>query len=160
MAEGFRFMPLGLVRLRTFQLSAWVSQMQHERRCSRARGGWTCHSDVKKNSQIGEYKWRHAPEARRGLREILKKSVSSVEFCLGRWRLAFACSPKPGQWPCGGCHTCCGGRWKSQNRKNVYLSNYVEEPLNSKLIKSFVRELRSRTCFLCFEVPMFYVYML
>ena len=25
MAEGFRFMPLGSVRLRTFRLSAWVS---------------------------------------------------------------------------------------------------------------------------------------
>ena len=25
MAEGFRFMPLGLVRLRTFWLSAWVT---------------------------------------------------------------------------------------------------------------------------------------
>ena len=25
MAEGFRFMPLGLVRLRTFRLSAWVT---------------------------------------------------------------------------------------------------------------------------------------
>ena len=25
MAEGFPFMPLGLVRLRTFRLSAWVS---------------------------------------------------------------------------------------------------------------------------------------
>ena len=25
MAEGFRFMPLGLVRLRTFRLSTWVS---------------------------------------------------------------------------------------------------------------------------------------
>ena len=28
-----------------------------------------------------------------------------------------------------------GGKWKSQNRKNVYLSPYVEEPLNSKVIK-------------------------
>ncbi len=36
------------------------------------------------------------------------------------------------------------GRWKSQNRKNVYLSPYVAEPLNSKVIKSFVPELRSR----------------
>ena len=35
------------------------------------------------------------------------------------------------------------GRWKSQNRKNVYLSPYVEEPLNSKVIKSFSPELRS-----------------
>ena len=50
------------------------------------------------------------------------------------------------------------GRWKSQNRKNVYLSCYVEEPLNSKVIKCFVPELRSCKCFSCFEIPMFYVY--
>ena len=31
-AEGFRFMPLSLVRLRTFRLGTWVS--------------WRCHSDV------------------------------------------------------------------------------------------------------------------
>ena len=58
---------------------------------------------------------------------------------------------------------CCtrwgGGRWKSQNRKNVYLSPYVEESLNSKVIKSSVPEQRSRKCFSCFfEIPMFYVY--
>ena len=40
-----------------------------------------------------------------------------------------------------------GGRWKSQNRKNVYLSPCVGKPLNSKVIKSFVPELRSRKCF-------------
>ena len=53
-----------------------------------------------------------------------------------------------------------GGRWKSQNKKNVYLSLYVKEPLNSKVIKGFVPELRSRKCFSCFEIPIFYVYML
>ena len=37
------------------------------------------------------------------------------------------------------------------------LSSYVEKPLNSKVIKSFVPELRSRKCFSCFEIPMFYV---
>ena len=52
------------------------------------------------------------------------------------------------------------GIWKSQNRKNVYLSSHVEDPLNSKVIKSFVPELRSRKCFSCFGIPMFYVYML
>ena len=58
--------------------------------------------------------------------------------------MTFACSPRP----CGGCDTCWGGgRSKSQNRKNVYLSPYVEEPLNSKVIKSFVPELRSREYF-------------
>ena len=48
------------------------------------------------------------------------------------------------------------GKWKSQ----MYLSPYVEKPLSSKVIKSFVSELRSRKCFSCFGIPMFYVYML
>ena len=56
-------------------------------------------------------------------------------------------------------HKMGGGEWKSQNRKNVYLSPYIEEPLNSKVIKSFVPEQRSRKCFSCFEIPMVYVYM-
>ena len=43
------------------------------------------------------------------------------------------------------------GRWKSQNGKNVYLSPYVEEPLNSKVIKSFIPELRSRKVFFVFR---------
>ena len=53
-----------------------------------------------------------------------------------------------------------GDRWNSQNRKNVYLSPYVEEPLNSKVIKSFVPEQSSRKCFSCFEIPMFHVYVI
>ena len=36
---------------------------------------------------------------------------------------------------------------------------YVET-FNSKVIKGFVPELRSRKCFSCFGIPMFYVYML
>ena len=41
-------------------------------------------------------------------------------------------------------------RW-GQNRKNVYLSPYVEEPLNSKVIKkNFVPELRIRQVFFVF----------
>ena len=96
--------------------------------------------------------WRHAPEARRGLWEIWKSQLSwdlhrekTVDFRL----LAEALGRCRARWGMG--------RWKSQNRKNVYLSPYVEEPLNSKVIKSFVPELRSRKCFSCFEIPMFYV---
>ena len=51
-------------------------------------------------------------------------------------------------------------RWKSQNRKIVPLSPYVEKPFYSKVMKGFVPELRSRKCFSCFGIPMFYVYML
>ena len=58
----------------------------------------------------------------------------------------------------GRCHTRWGvGRWKSQDRKIVALTPYVEKPLNSKVIRSFVPELRSRKCFPCFEISMFYV---
>ena len=94
--------------------------------------------------------WRHAPEARGGFGDFEK--VSWVETCIGRRQLAFACSQKPLWWVP---HVLGGGRWKSQDRKNVYLSPYVEEPLNSKVIKSFVPELRSRYVF--FEFRDFYV---
>ena len=53
------------------------------------------------------------------------------------------------------------GRWKSQNRKNVYLSPIKKkQTLNSKVMKSFVPELRSHKCFSYFGIPMFYEYML
>ena len=68
--------------------------------------------------------------------------------------LTFACSWRP--WA-GVTRDKGGGRWKGQNRKIVPLSPYVEKPLNSKVIKSFVPELWSRKCFSCFEIPMFYV---
>ena len=51
---------------------------------------------------------------------ILKKLVGRVESCFGRKRLTFACSRRP----CDRCARDGGGRWKSQNRKNVYLSPY------------------------------------
>ena len=38
-----------------------------------------------------------------------------------------------------------------------YLSPYVEKPFNSKVIKGFVPELRSRKCFSSFGIPMFYI---
>ena len=43
------------------------------------------------------------------------------------------------------------GRWKGRNRKIVPLPPYVEKPLNSKVIKSFAPELRSRYVFFEFR---------
>ena len=134
-------------------MQTWVQVL------TRARGGCVVHRCQNKNlieRLTSGCEWGHAPEARaRRILRILKKSVSWVESCLGRRQLTFACSRRP--WT--GVARDGAGRWKSQNRKNVYLSPYVEDPLNSKLIKSFVPELRSRKCFSCFEIPMFYVYM-
>ena len=106
-----------------------------------------------------ECEWRHAPKTRGGFWEICKSQLSyeldterEGSTFGARWGQTNLCAT--GAARDGGC------RWKSQNRKNVYLSTYVEEPLNSKVIKNFVPELRSRKCFSCFEIPMFYVYML
>ena len=105
-----------------------------------------------------ECEWRHAPEARRGFGEFWKSQLSWVlpRKKTAGFRLLTEARPValrrvPLEMGVG--------RWKSQNRKNVYLTPYVEEPLNSKVIKSFVPELRSRV-FLCFGIPMFCLYML
>ena len=60
----------------------------------------------------------------------------------------------------GGAHAVGEGRWKSQHRKIVYLSPYVEKPFNSKVIKSFVPELRSRKCFSCFGILVLSIYVM
>ena len=104
---------------------------------TRARGGCVIQRCQNKNPierLTSGCEWRHAPEARAEDLGDFEK-VSWVEFCFGRRRLAFACS----QRPCDGCARI----ERSQNRKNVYLSPYVDEPLNSNVIKSFVPELRS-----------------
>ena len=56
--------------------------------------------------------------------------------------------------------TCWWGADGKVSIERWYLSLYVEKPFNSKVIKSFVPELRSRKCFSCFGIPMFYGYML
>ena len=43
------------------------------------------------------------------------------------------------------------------SRERLCLSSCVEKPFNSKVIKSFVPELRSRKCFSCFGILMFCV---
>ena len=75
--------------------------------------------------------------------------TSGDETCLGGRRLIFACSRRP-LWRVA--HVLGGRRWKSQNRKVVPFPPYVEEPLNSKVIKkSFVPEQRSRYVFFEFR---------
>ena len=87
--------------------------------------------------------WRYAPEARmRRILGILKKSVSWVETRHRMRRVDFRLLAEA----LGRCRMRWGCRWKSQKRKNVYLSPNVEKPLNSK-----VPELRSRYMFFEFR---------
>ena len=123
-----------------------------------------------KENGATECGWRYALEARRGFGGFWKSQL--VEFCLGRRQLAFACSPKPGQWPCGGCHhkkrpcatlarwvgrstntaTRVGG-WGDEKfiKERLCISLPYVETFNSKVIKGFVPELRSRYVFFVFR---------
>ena len=129
-----------------------------EHRCWRVRGKDVSFTDVKIKIPWG-CEWRHAPEARAEDFGRFEK-VESWELDSEREGSTFGARRGQMNLPATGAARNCGGRRKSQNRKNMYLSPYVEEPLNSKVIKSFVPELRSRKCFSCFGIPMFYVYML
>ena len=81
--------------------------------------------------------------ARRILGDL--KKVSELRTRHRTRRVDFRGSQRPDEFARYGRRTRWGSRWKSQNRKNVHLPPYVEEPLNSKkVIKSFVPELRSR----------------
>ena len=153
-------LPLGLVRLRSFRLSTWVTSVQTWAQVlTRARGGCVIHRYQNKNPLM---MWMTSctRSARGGFGEIWKKG-SWVENKTPNKRgrlsgLAEARRICARRAP----HEIGVGADGKASRERLCLSPYVEEPLNSKVIKSFVLELRSRKCFLCFGIPMFYVYML
>ena len=49
------------------------------------------------------------------------------------------------------------GQMEKSAKKDCVFSPYVEKPFNSKVIKSFVPELRSRKCFSCFRIPILFI---
>ena len=86
------------------------------------------------------------------------KKVSRVETCLGRRRLTFACSRRP--W--AGVAWDSGGVDEKARIQRLCLSLLMwKKPLNSKVIKSFVHEQRSRKCFFVFRdsYVLCYIYM-
>ena len=101
----------------------------------------------------------HRKHARR-IWGILKNSVSWVEFQDRRKTVHFR-TRLEALWRVPHVMVC---RWKSQNIKNVYLSSYLEETLNSKVIKCFLPELRSHvfrvsgflcSMYICYEHSMY-----
>ena len=91
--------------------------------------------------------WRHAPEAHAEDFGDFEKS-QLVELLARKRTVNFrgrTC------WVAGG----------KGSIERLCLSPYVEKPFNSKVIKkSFVPELRSRKCFLCFGIPMLYIWVM
>ena len=101
-----------------------------------------------------ECKWCHALEARGGFWEFWRKSV---ELRTRPWtgRVDFHLLAEA----LGGCAWDGGGADGKARIERMCISLLISKNLlNSKVIKSFIPELRSRKCFSCFEIPMFYIY--
>ena len=151
MAKGFF---AGLVRLRNFQLSAWVTLAQQV--STRGRSG----ADVSLRDVT------IARDGKRVYRVRMTSRTGSARRIWGIWRklVELRLDTKRDGWlslargGLGSVSHEMGRRWKNQDRKIVPLSPYVKKPLNSKVIKSFVPELRSRKCFSCFEISIFYMF--
>ena len=159
MAEGFCFMPLGWEPFRSVNglLRCNINTGVH----ARAGGANVSLRDVtmaQMEKGATQCEWRHAPEARGGFGDFEKVQWVELRPASGEDGWLSLARGGPGQVS----HEM-EGWWKSQNRKNMYISPYVEEPLNSKVIKSFVPELRSRKCFrvsrFLYSVYICYTYM-
>ena len=119
---------------------------------ARARGGCVIQRCQNKNPRYqGRWMTSCTGSVRGGFGGFEKSQL--VEFLRPNRKVVFRGSPRP----CGGCHTWFGADGKVSIER-WYLSPYVEKPLNSKVIKSFVPELRSRKCFSCFGIPMLSIY--
>ena len=70
-----------------------------------------------------------------------------VEFLCLNWKVVFRGSPRP----CAGCRTWFGADGKVVIERLCLSRPYVEKPFNSKVIRSFVPELRSRQVFFVFR---------
>ena len=120
-----------------------------ERRCWHAREENVSFTDVKikiPNRKVGQWMWMTSctGSARGGFGGILKSQW--VESCRpnkkGDFRLLAEALCRVRTW------------WWADGKVTIerwYLSPYVEKPLNSKVIKSFVPELRSRQVFFVFR---------
>ena len=148
---------LGLVRLRTFRLAHGLLRCKLERGCWRARGEDVSFTDVKikipdRRYDQGMWMTSCTGSVCGEFWEIWEKSVSWVLSRKNKvdFRLLAMALRRVRTW---------FGADGKVSIERWYLSPYVEKPLNSKVIKSFVPELRSRKCFLCSRISMLSVYM-
>ena len=94
---------------------------------------------------------------RGGFGEIWKNQQLRTRLRTGKFD--FRGSLRPDEFVRYGCRTWWGADGKVIIER-LCISLPYAETFNSKVIKGFVPELRSRKCFSCFVIPMFYVYML
>ena len=150
MAKGFRFIPFGSVH---GLLRCNINTSVHAR---------TCGADVSLRDVT------IARDGKRGYRVRMTSRTGSARRIWGIWRKLVELRLDTGRD--GWLSLARGGLGQVSHKMGVGADEkagiermcislpYVEEPLNSKVIKSLVPEERSRKCFSCFEIPMFYLY--
>ena len=106
-----------------------------------------------------EYGWPHAPEACGGFWGFWKSQLVELRTRHRTRRVDFLGSQRSDEFARYGRRTRWGADEKASIERLCISLPYVET-FNSKVIKGFVPELRSRKYFSCFGIPMFYVYML
>ena len=118
-------------------------------------GGCVIHRCQNKNPRTRGCEWRHAPEACvEDFGGFEKSQLSWVLWPEEEGWLSLARSGLVAGAARGG-----GGTDGKVIIERLCISLPYVKTFNSKVIRGFVSELRSRKCFSCFRIPMFYVYM-
>ena len=131
-------------------------------RCSRTRSGRViqrCHNSPRWETGLASANNVMHRKRTEDFGRFWKRSVSRVESRHWTRRVDFWGSQRPDEFARYGRHT----RWGADGKaiiEGMCISPYVEEPLNSKVIKTFVPEQISRKCFSGFEIlcSMLYIY--
>ena len=124
---------------------------------TRVRGEFVVHRCQNKNPRTRGCEWRHAQEARAEDFGDFEKWRLRTRLQTGR--VDFRGSLRPNEFVRYGRCTW----WVADGKviiERLCISLPYVETFNSKVIKCLEPELRSRKCFSCFGIPMFYVYML
>ena len=123
------------------------------------RRGSVGHRCQNKNSRTRGYEWRYVPEAFTEDFGGIEKSQLSWELDTDQEGSTFGARRGQTNLRATGAARDVGGGDGKDSIERLCLSPYVET-FNSKVIKVFIPELRSRISFSCFGIPMFNVYML
>ena len=133
-----------------------LARCKHERRYPRACEERTCYSEMSQQkpgmgNEAWECEWRHALEVRGGFSEIWKSQLVELRTRLRTGRVDFRGTLRPDEFVRYGRHTC----WRRTDGKvsieRFCISFPYVETFNSKVIKGFVPELRSRFVFFVFR---------
>ena len=122
--------------------------------CVHARAERTCHSEMSQKKSQREDVTRDMSDVTHRKRGLRFEKSQLVEFCRRKKKVDFRLLAEALQQVSHVVVVVVGADGKVVIDRLCLSLPYVKKPFNSKVIKSFVLELRSRKCFSCFGIPM------